>query len=66
MKRCRRCHRPQPLSAFYMHANMADGHLNHRKRCVSTAAKVCAAHPDRVAARRAKAQERNNRRSRMR
>lgn len=34
IKVCRQCRVGQPLSAFYEHAEMADGHLNICKECV--------------------------------
>ncbi len=33
-KVCRQCHVPKPLDDFYVHAQMADGHLNKCKDCV--------------------------------
>ena len=33
MKRCRTCGRRKPLSAFYAHPDMADGHLHSCKEC---------------------------------
>jgi hypothetical protein len=34
MKTCRTCGVEQPLDAFYIHRETADGHLNHCKACV--------------------------------
>ncbi len=34
IKVCRNCGRELPLSEFYKHSRMADGHLNHCKECV--------------------------------
>jgi hypothetical protein len=34
MKTCRECNVEKPLSEFYAHAKMTDGHLNKCKQCV--------------------------------
>jgi hypothetical protein len=36
MKVCRECHVEKPLSDFYKHAAMGDGHLNKCKPCVKS------------------------------
>ena len=33
-KICRQCHLPKPIGDFYVHVQMADGHLNKCKDCV--------------------------------
>jgi ribosomal protein S27AE len=37
IKTCKRCLVEQPMSGFYAHSGMADGHLNHCKTCIKSA-----------------------------
>jgi hypothetical protein len=37
MKTCKDCHTQKPLTAFYKHEGMSDGHLNTCKECKKTA-----------------------------
>lgn len=39
-KKCKRCEKVLPISAFYVHPQMADGHLNICKDCVRNRAQV--------------------------
>jgi hypothetical protein len=39
-KTCRTCNASQPLSEYYTHKNMADGHLNICKACVRSRVKT--------------------------
>ena len=45
-KTCRGCLEEQPLSSFYRHAKMADGHLNYCKTCVKHRVSVHGKTPD--------------------
>lgn len=40
MKVCFRCNKAQPLTEYYVHAQMADGHLNKCKSCTKADAKA--------------------------
>ena len=47
MKTCRECNVEMPLSNFYVHAKMKDGHLNKCKECVkSQVSKYVKANPE--------------------
>lgn len=40
MKACIKCHSRQPITEFYAHPKMKDGHLNKCKSCVKAAARA--------------------------
>ena len=44
-KTCRQCNTPNPIDQFYVHAMMADGHLNKCIECVRARVKA-RAHAD--------------------
>ena len=48
IKSCRRCGEAKPLTEFYAHKKMADGHLNVCKECVKNRVKTHRAENDSV------------------